>query len=505
MKKLISMLVISGIITLCFAQSYQDLMQKAKNAENENKWITALGYYYDAAHSIDSQQDAENRYVEIKEAIESGKPGLDKGNDIFETDNKWDVLRKDFITYFTENSPWTFYLCNNFERVNLDKVNKTADYKLYYVTGISRKYRLFREILQKGMPEKVELFPGISTDMLTDAETWTKEWYDVMPKKVEEVYNKTGLAYYFAEPYSYGSKEQKFLYDFIKNKDLSKKPDSFEDFMSTAFNANEAYTWKSQNFRPFATSGIYADVKLYEDQECIYEEKEVFIDCKDLYPFYNEYDYMNMFEYNSNGAFVEISKDYSTPILLKNVPQNIVNKIESGSVTYNLVNAFIPYGFETIPREVGRVQMKLEKISTAEATRLDFGDGYRAKNKDIRYGEKGEYNFKSYADDLSESYFSRNEAVDLYQTNIFDEIISIMAYTRYSNIDKKTAKKIIEEMKNKGWYPFENDKEDYFTNSRYGNVYGELKSADWFWTEESLNNKKTKGERCLLLKKEIKD
>ena len=65
MKKLISMLVISGIITLCFAQSYQDLMQKAKNAENENKWITALGYYYDAAHSIDSQQDAENRYVEI--------------------------------------------------------------------------------------------------------------------------------------------------------------------------------------------------------------------------------------------------------------------------------------------------------------------------------------------------------------------------------------------------------------------------------------------------------
>lgn len=503
MKKFISVLIISNIITLCFAQTYQDLMQKAKNAENENNWISALGYYFDAAHATDAQQEAENRYIEIKNTIESGKPGLNNINDIFETDDKWDDLRKDFIKYFTENSPWTFYLCNTFERINLDKVNKTADYKLYYVTGISRKYRLFREIVQKGMPEKVELFPGISTDMLTDAETWTKEWYDVMPKKIEEIYNKTGLAYYLAEPYSYGSKEQKYLYGFIKNKDLSKKSDSFEELMSTAFDANEAYTWKSQNFIPFATSGIYADVKLYEGQECIYEEKEVFIDCKDLYPFYNKYDYGNMFEYNSNGAFVEISKDYSAPILLKNVPQNIVNKIESGSVTYNLENAFIPYGFECMPKELGRIKMKLEKISTAEATRLDFGDGYRAKNKDIRYGKEGDYNFKSYSDDLPESYFKRNEAVFLYQTNIFGEIISIMAHTRYGNIDKKMAQKIIAEMKIKGWYPLENNQEDYFTKKR--DIYSNLPSPDFYWTEETLNNKKIKGERQLLLKKEIKD
>lgn len=507
MKKFISVLIISNIITLCFSQTYQDLMQKAKNAENENNWISALGYYYDAAHSSEAQPDAENRYIEIKKAIENGKPGLSGEDDIFETDNKWDALETDFITYFTENCPWSIYLCNEFERVKLNKENKTVDYKIYYLTGVNKKYRLIREIFQKGTPHKKELYPNINKQIKSKKDVWSKEWYDDMSKKVEQFYKTTALAYYYAIPYKYGSKEQKYLYAKAKNIDLSKEHESFEELINTGLNIYEAYSWTSNELYPMSTTGFCANVKLYENTECIYELKDVSIDCdKKIDPFYDEYGFKNNFEYYNNTPYLENTKDYCKSILLKNIPQSIVNKIEAGKIKITLDNAYIPYGFQAIPNESGRIPMNLGYIGTATPAQnvcSSWDDGYQAHNKDIRFRINEVYDLKSYAEELPESYFSRNEAVDLYQTNIFDEIISIMAHTRYRNIDKKTAQKIIAEIKIKGWYPFENNQEDYFIKKR--DIYSNLPSPDFFWTEETLNNKKIKGERCLLLKKEIKD
>ena len=506
MKKLFTILIISSLITFLSAQSYQEFMQKAEKAEQENKWISALGYYYDAAHSSEAQPDAENRYIEIKKAIENGKPGLSVEDDIFETDNKWDALETDFITYFTENCPWSIYLCNEFERVELNKENKTADYKIYYLTGVNNKYRLIREIFQKGTPHKKELYPNINEQIKSKKDVWSKEWYDDMSKKVEQFYKTTALAYYYAIPYKYGSKEQKYLYAITKKIDLSKEPESFEELINTGLNAFVAYSWTSNELYPMSTTGICANVKMYENTECIYELKDVFIDCEKTAPFYDKYD----FEHRNNEQYIENTKDYCKSILLKNIPQSIVNKIEAGKIKITLDNAYIPYGFQAIPNESGRIPMNLGYIGTATPAQnvcSGWGDGYQAHNKDIRFRINEVYDLKSYAEELPESYFYRNEAV-VYQTNIFDEIISIRAcvsirtspysYNIDNNIDKKTAKRITEEMKNKGWYPLENEKEDFF--SRYENI----RPTD-FWTEESLNNKNAKGKRCLLLKKEIKN
>lgn len=517
MKKLFTIVIISSLITFLSAQSYQEFIQKAKKAEQENKWISALGYYYDAAHSSEAQPDTENRYIEIKKAIENGKPGLNGEDDIFETDNKWDALETDFITYFTENCPWSIYLCNEFERVKLNKENKTADYKIYYLTGVNKKYRLIREIFQKGTPHKTELYPNINEQIKSKKDVWSKEWYDDMSKKVEQFYKTTALAYYYAIPYKYGSKEQKYLYAITKKIDLSKEPESFEELINTGLNAFVAYSWTSNELYPMSTTGICANVKLYENTECIYELKDVFIDCKKIAPFYDEYDFTNNFEYYNNTPYLENTKDYCKSILLKNIPQSIVNKIEAGKIKITLDNAYIPYGFQAIPNESGRIPMNLGYMGTATPAQnvcSGWDDGYQAHNKDIRFRINEVYDLKSYAEELPESYFSRNEAV-VYQTNIFDEIISIRAcvsirtsthsYNIDNNIDKKTAKRITKEMKNKGWNPLKNGSEDYFTKSCYANANGVLPSSVRYWTEESLDNKKNKDNRCLILKKEIKN
>ena len=117
MKKngIIAILLLAA--NLSFAQSYQELMNQAKTAEENNKLITALGMYYDAAHTSDAETEAEKRFTEIKTVLESGKPDLSEDEDIFTKNEKWIDLRKDFVRYFTNNCPWTFYFSSDFERV----------------------------------------------------------------------------------------------------------------------------------------------------------------------------------------------------------------------------------------------------------------------------------------------------------------------------------------------------------------------------------------------------
>ena len=484
MKKIIIITSLLLVVGMGTAQSYQEFMNQAKGAEQDNKLVTALGMYYDAAHTQDAEPEAEMRFTEIKNVLERGKPDLSQNEDIFTKNEKWISLRKDFISYFTSNCPWTFYFNNDFERTNLNSDNKTADYKIYYTSRVSKKYRIIEEIINKGSPEEAKnevAFNGSGTGInikeLTNAKTWSKEWYDTLDEKISKLNSESPYKYYLGQEYKYGSKEQEYFYSVVNKTDFTRKDPTIEDFLKIV-NDYEAYQWLNLSVPPMSSVGVFVTIGLYDGDTLLYEIPDILLSgCSfDLT--------------TENTKYIEEDrKTNCKSISIQNIPQDIVNKIEQKVVKFKIIKSFIPCGFYAYTDKSEMIPMKMGQIGD-----LKWEQPYHGSYSDVS-AENLDKIYKAY-ERLSDN---REYSINVYKTNAFGEITYILRMER-RNYDKRDAKKVVSELRTQGWELLKDYTEDYFKQDFYKEYPERITDT---WTEEELNNKKAKGERIPLFKKKI--
>ena len=152
MKKLLSLVLIALVsVSAMFAQTYEELLAKAKNYEAKKEWVYAMGYYYDAAFAENAQEEAVQKFVALADEIGNGNPGFGKFN-VFSLHDEWVNLVKNFVKYFTEFSPYVVWydgeLVLNEKKTDYKAKKATYDMKCSLVP--TQKFRYIEYALQEG-------------------------------------------------------------------------------------------------------------------------------------------------------------------------------------------------------------------------------------------------------------------------------------------------------------------------------------------------------------------
>lgn len=153
MKKILSIVFTLLIVSSSFAQSakYKELFEKAQKYEQEKKWVYALGTYYDAMETEQTENalPAYKAFEKLANTIKNGKPGYGEFDD-FSLYDEWIRLLQEFESYWTEYCPHEFNVVK-IEKAALNSEKKTADYKLkIQVDWIGKFDALYSDTIQKG-------------------------------------------------------------------------------------------------------------------------------------------------------------------------------------------------------------------------------------------------------------------------------------------------------------------------------------------------------------------
>ena len=150
MKKLISLMLVALVsASALFAQTYEELLAKAKSYEAKKEWAYALGYYYDAAHAENAQEEARQKFDALSEEIANGNPGFGKFN-VFSLYDEWVNLVKNFVKYFTEFSPYSVWYDGELVLKETDYKAKKATYDMKCSLVPTQKFRYIEYALQEG-------------------------------------------------------------------------------------------------------------------------------------------------------------------------------------------------------------------------------------------------------------------------------------------------------------------------------------------------------------------
>ena len=150
MKKIFYIIICFCSFSALFAQNYEELLSKGKKYEDNNEFVYALGYYYDAICSENAGDEANLRFDSLKTVIESGNPGHGDFSTIT-MQKGWIALMKNYYKYFTEFCPYDIYFSDSLEIGKIDYNTETAEYLLPYVYVPSEKYQTIKDILMKGI------------------------------------------------------------------------------------------------------------------------------------------------------------------------------------------------------------------------------------------------------------------------------------------------------------------------------------------------------------------
>ena len=117
---------------------YEALFAKAQAYEKAEKYVHALGTYWDAMDAApEKAMDAFNAYTKLAGIIQGGKPGKDIEYDEFDMYDGWVALCKDFEQYWTETCPNIFTF--SIRKGELDMKTRTATY--YVNISVDENYR----------------------------------------------------------------------------------------------------------------------------------------------------------------------------------------------------------------------------------------------------------------------------------------------------------------------------------------------------------------------------
>lgn len=190
MKKIIFALTLMGLCAFAFSQNDEAkaFIAKAKQCETQKKYASALGNYYDAiVADFESTGTAYEEYQRIRNQIISGQPGFGNYNEFTLYDN-WVLLLKDAEAYWTANCPYVFSFSGlKKEDVNYEK--RTADYSVEVKTAYSEKYL---EIVQNTL---IEGLKKVYVDSWGGLKDWPKR--SVFSSKdgtPSQIFQKYGVA-----------------------------------------------------------------------------------------------------------------------------------------------------------------------------------------------------------------------------------------------------------------------------------------------------------------------
>lgn len=217
MKKIISVLLFSFVLTGLFAQSakYNELMEKAKQFETKKQWVHAAGAYADAI--VADPENASEAYVQMTSllsSIELGNPGREAVSK-FDLEENWKKLLLDAEQYWTVNMPYEIEI-SDLTQTDIDSKTRTAtytveisleysgyhsdDYSEYYsddkykiMSAIKKGYEtVYQPSWKKSLPEP-KTWPRVSTQKPAAAKMINEEYYTLITDQKAYKVNNVAL------------------------------------------------------------------------------------------------------------------------------------------------------------------------------------------------------------------------------------------------------------------------------------------------------------------------
>ena len=136
-----------------FAQNaqYNALLIQAKDYANKQKFVYALGSYYDAiaAEPSEASKEAQDAFSSLLELVKQGKPGIGDFDE-FEIYDKWVLFLKEYEKYFTEYSPKAISF-GPLQRQSIDRATKTGIYTVSVTWNWTAKYTRISQAVLEGV------------------------------------------------------------------------------------------------------------------------------------------------------------------------------------------------------------------------------------------------------------------------------------------------------------------------------------------------------------------
>ena len=107
MRKIFSFVMVAFLALSAFAESYEDLLKKAKDYEVAKQYVYAMGSYYDAMRAKPDAGAAEAYagFARVSDFVGAGKLANGKAAAEYRA---WERVCREFEKYFTENVPVAF-------------------------------------------------------------------------------------------------------------------------------------------------------------------------------------------------------------------------------------------------------------------------------------------------------------------------------------------------------------------------------------------------------------
>lgn len=321
---------------------YNNLMNKAKEYEQNESFVYALGYYFDASQDKNASENdkstAKQAFDLLTEKLKNGEVGLKEQN-VFGINDALSTLKFEMYKYFTEFCAFDFIFQIE-KQTNIDYESRTADYLACFTCTDSVKYEKIKSAVYtafKNLPY-YELNVGLVAQL---EETDFNSTYS--EAIIQSGYLTNGMVFFdlnnpnisddllvsaLAETNPYSSHNH-ICYNGADNSSLY-----FFDFTALDSNGN-----KIQKFKNFPCFGI------------------------------SELDFKNgIVETTFTTKYGGFAYDVSNRMQIKNVPAQYMQDFENGTIILKLDALYLPYG--SFPYGEGTI----DNIQNAKKIRMPVRD-----------------------------------------------------------------------------------------------------------------------------------
>ncbi len=311
LTKIAAMALVALSASSVFAQNaeYKKLLAKGKEYESKKEYVYALGYYYDAMQAdLKNAHEALNCFQDLTSILQEGRPGREKSYTKNSLHTAYLDLLKNADKYWTEFLPdaYTFKAYINDENSRADDSTGTGTYYAHIrLEGTSAKYNEIMKPILRGLKEK-----------------WTSGWTEI-----PETWPEKPLTY--AEDADYENTGVTFYTDFNNSQPVYKQMNKQKKTEEYIPQYDRTYT--SWNFGAFTPSDegskTMCDIQLAVCNSST--GKEIF--ASDRVLVYNK------------GTSQE-NDHYYNNIELTEVPEKVMNVINSGNAFIKIKNMYLMQG-----------------------------------------------------------------------------------------------------------------------------------------------------------------
>lgn len=335
---------------------YENLIEKAKEYENNEEYIYACGYYFDAMEEADSEEDknfANENIERIGTGLKDGSIGL-KNQSVFDIRNSKKDIIFEYYKYFTEFCPFYFHF-GNFEQKSLNFDSRTSDFVCEFQKEDSSKFKKLKEIANSAFKDS----PYNEYDA---AEFYSSDREETIKMASENIvknnYFLGGIAYLGIRFLDNEQLLPSFEAEFWCGKSLSQYTENYMYFPDTR-----------DSFQNTFSAPYILDISIVDKEGKVLKKIKNFMayDAKisQVFDFFNE---ENEFKYFNSYMSYDDSNNYSDKerFRLNNVPENLISKFKSKEAQIQIDKIYTPYGSMSITynQNISLVEVyKMPKIS----------------------------------------------------------------------------------------------------------------------------------------------